>query len=130
MKRLFGAVLSIFISWNIIDYIIHGVILSRAYQETSQLWRPMEEIKMGLMYITVLISAVVFVLIYKRLITNKSMINAVQYGVLFGIGVGISMGYGTYSVMPIPYTMAITWFFGVLVEAVAAGVLVGVIIKE
>ena len=71
-----------------------------------------------------------FVLIYKRLITNKSMINAVQYGVLFGIGVGISMGYGTYSVMPIPYTMAITWFFGVLVEAVAAGVLVGVIIKE
>ena len=35
------------------------------------------------------------------------------------------MGYGTYSVMPIPYSMALTWFLGAVVEGAAAGLLVG-----
>ena len=130
MQRLLGSVLAIFISWNIMDFVIHGIILKNAYQETAQLWRPMEEMKMGLMYFTILISAAVFVLIYKRLITNKNMNSAIQYGALFGVAVGISMGYGSYSVMPITYLTAITWFFGVLVEFVVAGILVGIIVKE
>jgi hypothetical protein len=40
------------------------------------------------------------------------------------------MGYGTYSVMPIPYSMALTWFLGAVVEAALAGLLVGKIIHE
>ena len=130
MKRIAGAVVSIFISWNIIDYIVHGIILNQAYQETSQLWRPMAEMKMGLIYISVFISAVVFVLIYQRLVSNKSISNAIQYGILLGIGVGISMGYGTYAVMPIPYAMALTWFLTSILESAVAGILLGVIIKE
>ena len=130
MKRLSGSVLAIFVSWSIIDYVIHGIILMEAYQQTEHLWRPMEEMKMGLMYIVVLLTAIVFALIYKRLITNKSITNAIQYGILFGIAVGLGMGYGSYSVMPITYSIAITWFLGTLIEYVVAGVLVGIIIKE
>jgi hypothetical protein len=130
MKRIILAVISIFVLWAIIDFIIHGIILSGAYQSTAQLWRPMEEMKTGLMYVTVLISAIVFVLIYQRFFAKKGLISAIQYGLLFGIGAGISFGYGSYSVMPIPYIMAFTWFFGTLIKTTLAGLLLSMVIKE
>ena len=52
------------------------------------------------------------------------------YGLLLGISWGISMGYGSYSVMPIPYHMALAWFLGTVVEMTLGGLLLGLIIKE
>ena len=40
------------------------------------------------------------------------------------------MGYGSYVVMPIPYSMALTWFLGSLVEAVVAGLIVGFVSSD
>jgi hypothetical protein len=130
MKRIVGAALSIFILWNVVDFIVHGVILKNAYEATASLWRPMEEMKMGLMYFTVLISTIVFVAIYKRLVSNKSMGNAIQYGALFGFGAGVTMGYGSYAFMPIPYSMALTWFLDVFIRTILAGLLLGLIVKK
>ena len=39
------------------------------------------------------------------------------------------MGYGSYSYMPIPYSLALGWFLASTVEGVAAGVVVGLIVK-
>ncbi len=43
---------------------------------------------------------------------------------------GVSMGFGTYSVMPIPLYMAIVWLIGSIVEMALGGIIVGAIIKE
>jgi hypothetical protein len=40
------------------------------------------------------------------------------------------MGYGSYSVMPIPYHMALTWFLGAVSEAMVGGVILGAIVRE
>jgi hypothetical protein len=40
------------------------------------------------------------------------------------------MGYGSYSVMPIPYHMALTWFMGTVIEAAVGGVILGAIVCE
>jgi hypothetical protein len=52
------------------------------------------------------------------------------YGLLFGVAMGIGMGYGTYAVMPIPYSMALTWFLGTVVEATVGGLLAGLIVRS
>jgi hypothetical protein len=90
----------------------------------------MSEMKMGLMYFTVLVASAAFVYIYARFIAENGVKTAVLYGLVFGIGEGTAMGYGTYSVMPIPYVMAFVWFAGSVVEAVAAGLVAGLIIKK
>ena len=72
----------------------------------------------------------VFVLIYALFFGKKGVGTGLAYGGLFGIGAGISMGYGTYSVQPIPYMMALSWFLGTLVEGILAGLIVGAIIKD
>jgi hypothetical protein len=96
----------------------------------AEMWRPMEEMKMPLMYLVTLISAVAFVLIYGLLISPKSMATGIKYGVLFGVACGISMGFGTYSVQAIPVSLAWSWFLGTLAETVVAGGIVGVIVKQ
>lgn len=40
------------------------------------------------------------------------------------------MGYGSYSVMPMPYSMAFTWFLGVLIEATLGGLVIGVMLRD
>jgi len=78
----------------------------------------------------VLIAAASFVLIYAWLINEKSVKTAVKYGVLYGIGMGITMAYGSYSTMPLSAGIAFWWFTGRLIEAVAAGWLIGLIVRK
>ena len=129
-KRILLATLCVFVLWSALDFFIHGVILRTVYEATASLWRPMAQMKMGLMYVTVLISALIFVLIYSRLVDRRNPGTGWKYGLLYGIGVGVGMGYGTYSVMPIPYSMALTWFLGTVVEVTLGGYLLGVLFRE
>lgn len=130
MKRTALAILAVFITWSVLDFVIHGLILGSAYAAMPQLWRPMADMKMGLMYFTVLVIAASFVYIYARFIAEKHIKTAMLYGLIFGIASGIGMGYGTYAVMPIPYSMAFVWFIGSVVEFTIGGLLAGLIVKK
>jgi hypothetical protein len=129
-KKIFLAGVLVFILWSVLGFIMHGLILKSDYASTASLWRPMAEMKMGLMYVTIFITALAFSAIYGYLVTKKSPMAALTYGLLYGIAVGVGMGYGTYSMMPIPYCMALTWFLGTVIEAVLGGLLLGLIIKN
>ncbi|MBM2835241.1 MAG: hypothetical protein HW406_2402 [Candidatus Brocadiaceae bacterium] len=130
LKRTFLAVVVVFIAWSILDFIIHGLLLKSTYEATASLWRPMHEMNMTLMHFVTLVFTVCFVLIYGFLIGKKSLVSGIKFGVLFGLATGISMGFGSYSYMPIPLTLAWSWFFGSLIEAIAAGAIVGAIMKS
>jgi hypothetical protein len=90
----------------------------------------MSEMNVGLMYIVGLIAATCFVGIYALLINPKFLFTGLKFGFIFGIGTGISMGYGSYSVMPVPHYLALVWFIGTLVETCAGGLLVGMIVQN
>ena len=130
MKKTLLAIVAVFISWQILDFVIHNLILMDTYAATQQLWRPMEEMKMGLMMFVSLVSAASFVLIYDWFFKEKNMMTGLKYGLIFGIGIGISMGYGTYSVQPIMYYTALGWFLGTVVETAVAGLITGLIIRD
>jgi hypothetical protein len=129
MKRVILAVLAVFVVSQLLDFVIHGLILMKTYQETASLWRPMDEMKMGLMRLVGLVVATTFVVIYAGLIHEKSVANGLKYGLIYGVGAGASMGLGTYSVMPIPGVLALVWFVGTVFESIVAGLLVGWIVK-
>jgi len=120
----------VFVAWMVLDYLIHGVILQTQYAATPNLWRPMEEMKMGLNTGVVFIAASIFVILYSKFVANKSLKTGIWFGAIFGIGHGISFGYGSYAFMPMPYMMALVWFWGTVIEATIAGVIAGAMIKE
>lgn len=128
MKRIVLAVIAVFVLWTVMDMFIHGMLLLDTYKATEQLWRPDAEIKNGLLTVVGLISAITFVLIY-ALMGSKSVATGFKYGLLFGLGAGVSFGYATYAVMPIPYNLALTWFLGTWAEATVGGIVAGLIVK-
>lgn len=129
-KRILLGTVAVFVLWSILDFIIHGMFLRSAYESTASLWRPMGEMKMGVLYLSVFIAALAFSAIYGCLVDRKTLGSGLKYGVLFGIAVGVGMGYGTYSVMSIPYCMALTWFLGSILEAGLGGLVLGIIIRK
>jgi hypothetical protein len=130
VKRIVLAIAAVFAVWSMLDFVIHGEVLASAYMATPQLWRPMPEMKMGLMYATMILIAAAFVLIYARLITDKSVRTGLEYGVLFGAAAGLAMGYGSYSVMPITPGIAFGWFLGTFIKYVVAGWVTALIAKK
>jgi hypothetical protein len=129
MRKLLATVV-VWVVWEALDFLIHGVVLKTAYEDTASLWRPEGEMKMMLMYGVVFVAAFAFVMIWDRLIQKKGLIPGLSYGLWFGLATGIGMGYGTYAVMPLPYSMAATWFWGSIVQGAIGGVILSYIIKE
>ncbi len=130
IKRYALAVIVVFVVWSAVDFLVHGVILQSSYEATARLWRPMGEMKMGLMHVVGLVAAGCFVGIYTLFVRPKGLPVGLGYGLIYGVGGGISMGLGTYSVMPVPLYLGLVWFLGFLVEAVAGGLVLGLMVKE
>ena len=129
-KKLIIAWVLVFIAVSILGYVLHSLILMGLYEETKNLWRPMEEMKWGVSYMASAISTFFFVLIYIKMISPKSLKNAILYGLFWGIAAGSSMGYGSYSSMPMPYALAAGWFWGTIVEITVGGLVLGLIVKD
>lgn len=130
MKKFLLATLAVFVLWQALDFVLHGVLLQKMYEETASLWRPMEEMKNMLMMVVTLISAGVFCYIYSEYFKKKDTNTALRYGLIYGIGVGVSFAYGSYSVLPVPYNMALYWFLGTIIESVAGAYVMSFIIKD
>ena len=128
-KRALLAAAAIFVAWSVLDFLIHGVLLANAYADTAELWRPMLEMKMGLVSVVTAVSALAFTIIYARFFAVRSLGHGALYGLLWGIAMGMGMGFGTYAVMPLPYSLALAWFLGTVVEAVVAGLIVGAVVR-
>jgi hypothetical protein len=130
LKRSAIAVVLIFLAWSAMDMVIHGVLLEPIYVATASLWRPMDQMIMPLMYFVTVVSAMGFTAIYALLVADKSLMAGIKLGLLFGIVAGVSMGFGSYSTMPIPISLAWGWSFGSLAEMVVAGAILGAVVKS
>ena len=128
MKKFILAVIAVFAAFWCLDFFIHGVLLTKAYEETAHLWRPFPEMKTGLAIACTFVFSLVFVWIY-TLLAKKGIKAGLLFGLLLGIMHGFGMGFGSYASMPITLTIAWAWFLGSVIEMTFAGLIAGVIIK-
>lgn len=127
MKNLIIGTIGVFVAWMALDFVFHGIVLADMYQKTASLWRPENEMKMGLNVLVVLITAAIFTAIYVFLIRNKGIKTGLIYGLLYGIAVGVGAGFGSYSFMPLPFSLALSWFGIIVLESVIGGAVLGAI---
>ncbi|CAK0762602.1 conserved membrane hypothetical protein [Gammaproteobacteria bacterium] len=130
LKRAGLAVLAVFVIGSLLDFVLHGILLRSTYEATANLWRPMKEMNLPLIYVVMLVFAACFVAIYTFLVDKKSLWSGIRLGFFFGLTTGVSMGFGSYSYMPIPMTLAVSWFLGSVIEITIAGAIVGAIMRD
>lgn len=125
MKKYLLASLGVFVAWSVLDFVIHGLMLRGAYEASASLWRPMEEMNMGLMYLITALVALAFTGLYVYHGKGGGASAGAKFGLVYGIATGLGAGFGSYLFMPLPYTLAWGWFLAALVEGVVGGWIAG-----
>lgn len=132
-KRCAMTAVAVFVTMAVLEFLVHGVLLKEAYQATASVWRPMEEMHgmMWLMWVIYLVNALVLPYIYvKGYEAGKSPIGqGLRFGLEIGVLLSTGMSLGTYFMIPVPVSLAATWFVAGMIEYAVVGVVIGALYK-
>jgi len=120
-KVLIGAVV-VFVVLEVLDFLIHGVILASSYSATPDIWRPdMMDVK-WILHIVKIVIAFFFALIFSKGYEGKGVVEGIRYGLYVGIMMGVGMAYGTYTIIAISCALAFQWLLFSVFEYIIAGI--------
>jgi hypothetical protein len=130
LVRLLLSGIAILIAWTVLDVLMHRLILRPLYEQDAHLWRPFDQLNVILIYLVIFTLIATFVLTYWLLIRPKSLAAGVGFGAFLGLALGMAAGFGTYIHMPIPQALAWGWFVGGWIKGIAAGAILGALVRE
>lgn len=126
-KKFWTGFVVVFVVMSLLEWFFNEVILSSSYQATANLWRPMGEMKIWLFYVVYLFVAYFFTLIFSKGYEGKGIMEGIRYGFYVGMMMAVPMAYGSYAAMPIPYSLALSWFICGLIEYIVVGIVLAII---
>jgi hypothetical protein len=129
-KRILGAFFLILVVWIMADMLLHNHFLAPLYQQNAVLWQPLNQMNVALVFVVRLVLLGTFVVTYVWLIRPRTFSTGLAFGALTGVALGIAVGFGTYIHSPFPLAMAWAWFIAAILKSLAAGVIVGLLIRE
>jgi hypothetical protein len=122
MKKVWIGFITVFILMEIVSFLLHSVILGQTYMELKDLFRPDMERLWWVYQVLMVIGAFFFTFIFSKGWEGKGIMEGVRYGLYIGIWMGTGMAYGTYAMINIPYSLAMTWFICSIVEYIIYGI--------
>jgi hypothetical protein len=125
-KKVWPGFMAVFVTLEVLDFVVHGLILSSTYASIS-VWRPDMATKMWITHLVTLIGAFFFAFIFSKGYENKGIGEGLRYGLYIGIWMSVGMAYGTYSMIAIPYSLALEWFIFGVIEYMIAGVVLAMV---
>ncbi len=128
-KRWLLASIAVFATIGLTEYIVHSLILMDTYIATDHIWRPMAEMKTSARLLSSLVFSLLFVFIFTKGYEGKGISEGVKYGLWMGLFVSIPKAYGLYSVLPIPYSLAIQWWIYETIQIIIYGIIAAAIYK-
>ncbi len=131
IKRFLLATLAIFVFVSFYEFMVHGVLLKKIYEETPNVWRTMNDMKanmplaMGLRF--ALCAWVTFV--FTQIFPNGGISSGLLFGLYLGVFAGI-LAASSYVWLPISAELGWSWFTNAATEWLCAGLIVGFIYRR
>jgi hypothetical protein len=133
-KRWLLASVAVLVVVAVLEFLIHGVLLSDLYRQTASVWRSEAEMQkmMWIFWVGMLVFAPFFALIYVKGYEKgkPGLGQGFRYGMYVGVMLSVMHSFGWYVILPIPLALAFYWLLGILVEFIAAGVAAGLVYHE
>ena len=130
IKRFLIAGVAVYVVFEVLDFIVHGLILSSTYETMMDVFRPQMENYMWIMYITGLVFAFLFVYIYTKGREGKGVAEGIRYGFIMGLFM-LSIGmFNQYAVYEIPLSLAVQWFVYGMIQFMICGAVASLIYKS
>lgn len=130
-KRFLLATLAIFVFMFFYEFLIHGVLLMRTYEETPTVWRTMSEMQanMPLTILSQLALSAWITYMFSQIYPDGGIINGVRFGLYLGVFAGILSG-SWYLVLPVAAKLGWSWLAIWIAEGLGAGAILGSIYKR
>ncbi|NHZ86847.1 MAG: hypothetical protein GWP19_13395 [Planctomycetia bacterium] len=128
-KKFLLASLAVFITLQILDFVIHNLLLGSVYESIQEVFRPDMMDKMWIMYLTGAIFSLLFVYIFSKGYEGKGLIEGAKYGLIIGLFFSLVGSYNQYVVYPLPYSLVLKWFIYGTIELIIAGVVLALVYK-
>jgi len=128
-KRYVISVFVVFIFVFAYEFLVHGFLLKDLYDQTAQLWRPEEEYKMPVMFLSQFGFSAVLAYIFTLHYEGKGIGEGIRFGLYIGMLLG-AINIGTYSYMPIPMVLMLGWVLAALLLGLGSGVVLSLVYKR
>ena len=127
-KKFWIAFVAIFVAGQILDFLIHGVLLTATYAaQTPGVFRPMDQMNNGLLMVVGLIVSFFVTMIYTKGHEGKGISEGVRFGLFIGLITATPMAYATYATSPITYSLAMQWFIYGMIKSIILGILLSML---
>ncbi len=130
MKKVLIGFVAVFVTLEVLDYIIHGVILMNTYTGMQNVWRTDMMQKMWILHFVKLVTAFFFTYIFSKGYEGKGIMEGIRYGFYLGMIVSSGFAFGSYVSYSIHYQLALQWFFYSLAEYIIAGIVVALVFGQ
>jgi hypothetical protein len=122
MKKVLTGAAVVFVILEVLDILIHGVILGSVYATLQYTWRSDMMQKMWILHIVKVVVAFMFAFIFSKGYEGKGLMEGVRYGFYVGLMLSMGFAFGSYASFRIPYQLALQWFVYAMIEYVIAGI--------
>lgn len=128
VKRYIGATLALFAYIFFYEWIVHGNLLSPYYQQTSEVWRSMDEMQAQMPFAMLfqLAFSAWTAFIFTRLYREGGVANGLQFGLYIGGFLGLLTA-NWYLFLPIPTTLGWAWLLTGFGKGLGGGLVLGAI---
>ncbi len=128
-KRLIIAWIAVFIAFQVMDYVVHTLILGPTYMAMTDVWRSDMMDKMWMFIPMGIIITFLFVYIFVKGYENKGRMEGLRYGLIIGLFMNIPAAFSSHVLYPIEMGLAVKWFVFGMVEFIIAGIILAAIYK-
>ena len=128
-KRYVISLLVVFVFVFLYEFLVHWFLLKEIYTQTAQLWRPEEEMNMFFMFMSQLSFSAVIAYIFTLHYEGKGIGEGIRFGLCMGLLLG-SIDIATYSYMPIPMVLTLSWVLASLLKGLGSGVVLSLVYKR
>jgi hypothetical protein len=129
-KKVWLGFITAFVVFEVVEFLINGIILMNAYNSLQGVWRPDMSSKMWIFHIISIFNAFFFSFIFSKGYERKGIMEGLRYGFYIGVWISVGRAYGSYAMMAIPYSIALQWFVYGVIEYIIAGIALSIVFKE
>jgi hypothetical protein len=126
-KKLLIGFVVVYVLFAVLDWVVNNVLLMPLYASVSHLFRPNEEMKLWVIFVSYIFLAFFFTLIFSKGYEGKGVMEGVRYGFYVALMMVLPYNYMSFAVMPIPYSLAFQGFLYGTVEMVICGIALALI---
>ena len=129
IKRFILASIAVFVTFQVLDFVIHGLILMSTYQSLAHLWRPDMMSLMWIMYLSSFFMSFMFVYIFTKGYENRGIMEGLRFGVVIGLFMNVVGMFSQYAMYPIPFSLTIQWLLYGMAEFIIAGIVAAAVYR-